>query len=164
MRWHFKDNPRLYRLLEIKRKLLGWNSTWKNASLPCDREIDLEPSQVKPNLDCNYIFPIDLAPKVILFCAKSIGKVLLQSKLCLISQDSRGGCKSWDVRVYILLWIFFSYRCSCCTINIYFIDRFQMLSYFSFKKNFLKNKKLLWEKQSVNTILMTFFWIRFRKL
>ena len=46
-------------------------------------------SYIKPNSDCNYTFPTDLAPNVILFGVKSIGKVYLQSKPGLIQQDSK---------------------------------------------------------------------------
>ena len=35
---------------------------------------------IKSNLDCNYTFPIDLVPNRITFGAKSIGKMLLQTK------------------------------------------------------------------------------------
>ena len=39
-------------------------------------------------MDWNYVFPIDLVPIFFLFGAKSIRKVLLQSKFGLIQQDS----------------------------------------------------------------------------
>jgi len=41
----------------------------------------------KPNLDCNYTFPIDLEPNGISFHAKSIGKGELQSKFGLNETD-----------------------------------------------------------------------------
>ena len=43
---------------------------------------------IQTNLDCNYTFPIDLAPNGIPLCDKSIGKVQLQSKFGLDQQDS----------------------------------------------------------------------------
>ena len=43
---------------------------------------------IKPNLDCDYTFPIDLTPNIISFGAKSVGKVKLQSKFGLIQKDS----------------------------------------------------------------------------
>ena len=43
-----------------------------------------ESCYIKPNLDCNYHFQIDLAPSGTPFGAKSIGKVYLQSKFNLI--------------------------------------------------------------------------------
>ena len=43
---------------------------------------------MKPNLDCNYRFPTDLAPNRILFGARSVGKVYLQSKFGLILPSS----------------------------------------------------------------------------
>ena len=46
-----------------------------------------ESGYIKPNLDCNYPFSIDLAPNSISFCAKSIGNVYLQSKFGLDRQD-----------------------------------------------------------------------------
>ena len=39
------------------------------------REIDFESCGMKPNLESNYIFPIDFVSKGILFDVKSIGKV-----------------------------------------------------------------------------------------
>ena len=39
------------------------------------REIFSQSCWIKPNLDCNYTFPIDLAPKGILFDVKSMGKI-----------------------------------------------------------------------------------------
>ena len=42
----------------------------------------------KPNLDCNYTFPNDLTPNGILFGAKSIGNVYIESKFSLIEQHS----------------------------------------------------------------------------
>ena len=41
-------------------------------------------NQIKPNFDCNNTFPIDLLPNEIPFGAKSIEKVLLESKFDLI--------------------------------------------------------------------------------
>ena len=38
------------------------------------REIDPETGEFKPKQDCNYTFPIDLAPNGSSFGAKSIGK------------------------------------------------------------------------------------------
>ena len=43
-----------------------------------------ESCYIKLNLDCDYIFPIDLAPNRIPFGVKSTGNVKLQSKLGLI--------------------------------------------------------------------------------
>ena len=40
------------------------------------------------NLDCNYNFPIDLAPNRISSDAKLIGKMLLKSKIGLIKYNS----------------------------------------------------------------------------
>ena len=39
------------------------------------REIFLESNSMEPNLDCNYTFPIDLAPNGLPVGAKSIEKV-----------------------------------------------------------------------------------------
>ena len=44
------------------------------------REILSAFCETKPNLDCNYTFPIDFTITEIPFGAKSIGKVQLQSK------------------------------------------------------------------------------------
>ena len=41
----------------------------------------------KSNFDCNHTFPTDLAPDGVPFGAKSIEKVLLQSKFGLIQPD-----------------------------------------------------------------------------
>ena len=38
------------------------------------REINSESCEIKPNLDCNYTFPIDLVPNGISFSTRSIGK------------------------------------------------------------------------------------------
>ena len=48
------------------------------------RKLDFESCYIKPNLDCNYTFPMDLKPNGIPFGAKSNGKVILQSKIDLI--------------------------------------------------------------------------------
>ena len=46
-----------------------------------NREINSEPRLSIPNLDCNHIFPIDLVPNITPFRAKSIGKVVSQTKI-----------------------------------------------------------------------------------
>ena len=48
----------------------------KQKSIPCmlaGTDIFLESCSSKPNLDCNYHFPIDLGPNGTPFTAKSIG-------------------------------------------------------------------------------------------
>ena len=40
-----------------------------------------ESGKIKPNLGCNYVFPIDLAPNESPFVAKSIGKATNNSDL-----------------------------------------------------------------------------------
>ena len=52
------------------------------------RKIFLETYQIKPNLDCNYTFPIDLTSNEILFDAKLIGIMRFQSKFGLNQQYS----------------------------------------------------------------------------
>ena len=52
-------------------------------------------------MDCNYPFPIDLAPNEILFGDKSIGKVQLQSKFVLDQQDPEKKCLSMLSKVLI---------------------------------------------------------------
>ena len=43
----------------------------------------------KPNFDCNYTFPTDLAANRIQFNSKSTGEVQLQFKFGMDEQDSR---------------------------------------------------------------------------
>ena len=40
----------------------------------CHTEKDSKSFQIKQNLDCNYTFPVDLAPTEMMFGAKTIGK------------------------------------------------------------------------------------------
>ena len=54
---------------------------WKQTPYIKHREIDAESGKFKANLDYNYTFPIDLAPKRIPVSVKSIGKVYSQYKL-----------------------------------------------------------------------------------
>ena len=62
----------------------------------------------KWNLDCNYPFPIDLAPNTIPFVAKSIGKVIPKiflrvsaAKNVTVSSSQIGGKKKQWKNVYI---------------------------------------------------------------
>ena len=52
------------------------------------REVFSDSCGSKTNLDCDYIFPIDLALNGIQFGAKSIGRVQLQSKFGLDPQET----------------------------------------------------------------------------
>ena len=58
--------------------------------------------QIKPYFECDHTFSINWLPNGILFSAKSIGKVSLQSKFGLVYP----GMFSWYVEKIILLFVF----------------------------------------------------------
>ena len=66
------------------------------------REIDHESGCFKPKQDCNYTFPIDLAPKGILLGAKSIGNLYLLSKFGVI-------LPRFQNLVNIYIWLIYTY-------------------------------------------------------
>ena len=79
--------PDHWRYCQLK-SLLGIR--WKNFSqkLIPSSDIDSESCKTKPNLDCDYTFPIGVASNWVPFSAKSIGKMQLQSKFGLNQQNS----------------------------------------------------------------------------
>ena len=71
-KWNYQRG-RFPLVINLIYKYLDWSS--EIHKILNHRELDFESSSIKQNFDWDHTFPIELAPKGILFGAKSIGKV-----------------------------------------------------------------------------------------